>query len=226
MDTVLYVRTECGDRDSEIACNDDYIGLNSALTLNAEANVIYYLFVDSFGRDGDYTISLSVGACEPRSTPERCDLVGDEDLNGLADCDDPACAELIECLTPIGALACDPSALIPLDTWGTYMGDSSGAPSGESGTCGGSAQEVVYAITTPSNRPTCVQVNEASFDVALYARSTCTIETSELACDAPMGQQTAQIELNTLADVTSYVFVDGEGSGPYQLTVSEGSCPE
>ena len=74
--------------------------------------------------------------------------------------------------------------------------------------------------------PTCVQVNEASFDVALYARSTCTIETSELSCDAPMGQQTAQIELNTLADVTSYVFVDGEGSGPYQLTVSEGSCPE
>ena len=232
VDTVLYVRTDCGDASSEVACNDDYIGLDAALTLNAEAGITYYVFVDSFGRSGDFNLNLSVGACAPRSVPERCDLNGDEDLNGLADCDDPACADSLDCLAPIGALACDPSVLISAEAWGAYRGDSSGAPSGESGSCGGEGgQEQVYAVTPPSAGLMCAQVSDASFEVALHARSACADANSELGCAERSDTQSdgtfsAQLELNAEAGQTYYLFVDGEGSGPYELILSVGACAD
>ena len=72
-DTVLYVRTDCGDLESEAACNDDNRpvagGLQSAITLAAEAGVDYYIFVDGFTgfggapSSGAYQLEISEGAC-------------------------------------------------------------------------------------------------------------------------------------------------------------------
>ena len=226
-DTVLYVRTECGDPESEVACNDDYIQFSSALTLNAQANTPYYLFVDSFGQSGEYDLHLSVGACDPPLTLERCDLRGDEDRNGLADCDDPACVGFPGCISPIRALACDSSVLVPLNTLGVYSGDTSDAPSGEAGSCSGSGREVVYAFTPSVADLICIQTSEVSFSSALYVRTACAQESRELACDHLGESDTAQITLNTEADHTYYIFVDGEDSnGSYDLSLSSGACPE
>lgn len=226
LDTVLYVRSDCGDPESEIACNDDYFGLASALTINAEANLTYYVFVDSYSRNNDYTIHLNVGECPERSTPERCDQVGDEDQNGLSDCDDPACADLLSCLTPIGALACNPNVMIPIDNWGDYEGETSSAPSGESGSCSGSNREVVYTVSSPDDGPVCVAIIEADFDVTLYARSICEQADSELVCESPTSGAYPQIEIDAEANTTYYVFVDGEESGTYQLSWYAGSCSD
>ena len=226
IDTVLYVRTDCGDSSSEVGCNDDYVGLDSSLTLDALGNVTYYVFVDSYGQSGEYTLDLSVGDCAPRNIPERCDLSGDEDQNGLADCDDPVCADSIECIGPISALACDSSVLIPIDAWGTYVGDSSNAPSGESGSCGNTTgREQVYAVTPPSEGLMCAQVTMASFDVTLYARLVCADPSSEVTCSEPDDTQITQVELSAESDVIYYFVIDSNESGTYQFSVDSGACP-
>ena len=121
-------------------------GLGSALTLETEANVTYYAFVDSFGRDGDFTLtsawvrvrrvayqSAVTSSAMRISTSSRTVTILRAPAARLPRTDQ--------------TLACDPNALISIDAWGTYIGDQSGAPSGESSTCGGQAsRERVYAV--------------------------------------------------------------------------------
>ncbi|MCA9537823.1 MAG: hypothetical protein KC620_02980, partial [Myxococcales bacterium] len=80
-DTVLHVRGDaCDDPAAEVACNDDNAaiagGLQSALTLNADPAVVYFIFVDGFGADesGDFTLSVTAGPCVP---PPECVADGD-----------------------------------------------------------------------------------------------------------------------------------------------------
>ena len=44
-------------------------------------------------------LGVAVTGCEldPNLVPEDCNVVGDEDDNGLADCADPACSDLPQC---------------------------------------------------------------------------------------------------------------------------------
>ena len=62
-DTVLYVRTDCEDEETEVACDDDSgEGLKSALTFDAEPGVLYSVIVDGYnGANGTYTLSFSSG---------------------------------------------------------------------------------------------------------------------------------------------------------------------
>ena len=223
-DPVIYVRTDCGDPDSEVACNDDFIGSSSALTLNAQANTNYYLFVDSFQGTGSYTLDVSVGTCPPAILPERCDLEGDEDLNGLADCDDPACAETLECLMPIGSLACDDRALVNLSLSMPYLGDTFTSPEGEEGSCGGSSTEVAHTFTATMTGEICASLDFSNFDARLYSRSTCTEADSELGCVEADELGQASLTMSVTAGETYFFFVDGETFGAYLLAVREGAC--
>jgi len=66
---------------------------NSCVTLEAVAGEQYYIVVDGYeGAMGTYDIEV-----ECPSTSEICDNGIDDDGNGVADCDDPACDGVIEC---------------------------------------------------------------------------------------------------------------------------------
>lgn len=58
-DTVLYIRDVCDDDLSEIACNDDYSGLQSSLTTYLDPG-IYYVIVDGYSSSsaGTYTLTI------------------------------------------------------------------------------------------------------------------------------------------------------------------------
>ena len=64
IDTVLYVHEgRCGAAADEILCNDDAEGLQSRLTLVADADTEYFVVVDSFGDGGDFTLEVTEGPC-------------------------------------------------------------------------------------------------------------------------------------------------------------------
>jgi cysteine-rich repeat protein len=78
-DTVAYVRQNCTDPGSEIACNDDGPDgtLASVLFFDALKDVTYYIVVDGYDADGgSYEMTLTVPVCGD----------GNVDLN--EDCDD------------------------------------------------------------------------------------------------------------------------------------------
>ncbi len=65
-DTVMYLRGDCENPDTEIACNDDATppgGLGSRVEATLEPGT-YYLFIDSFGEEtlGTYTLDILVDA--------------------------------------------------------------------------------------------------------------------------------------------------------------------
>ena len=76
-DTVLYVREECLDPSSEIACNDDFGGSASQVSFDALDGVTYYIIVDGYaGADGAFELTLSSPVC------------GDSSIEGTEECDD------------------------------------------------------------------------------------------------------------------------------------------
>jgi len=77
IDTVLHVRTDCDDPETEVACNDDHADgdTSSGLTLDAAAAQHYSIFVDAFGIDegGDYALTVIPGACPACFVDAQCD---------------------------------------------------------------------------------------------------------------------------------------------------------
>lgn len=124
LDTVLYVRSDCRDTDTEIMCNDDTVGTTSTLLIDVEPGV-YYIIVDAhnMGSAGNYKVAISEftpqgGACDVampmcapglvcryldmNATETTCELPScmdtlDNDGDGLADFpDDPGCTEDVD----------------------------------------------------------------------------------------------------------------------------------
>lgn len=61
-DTVLSVHTGCPGAGSELSCNDDAAGLQSALAFIAEAGVSYWIRISGFdGATGDFNLRLGPG---------------------------------------------------------------------------------------------------------------------------------------------------------------------
>ena len=63
-DTVLYARTVCEDRETELDCNDDSNGLQSTISIDLMANQTIYLVVDTFDEEEPmpraYTLSAAI----------------------------------------------------------------------------------------------------------------------------------------------------------------------
>ena len=98
-DTVLYVRTNCTDAASEVACNDDAtFSQQSQLAFTAVAGQQYFFFVDGFtGASGSYALTLSAGACPARAR-EVCTDGVDNDLDLFTDCADTDCTADPACI--------------------------------------------------------------------------------------------------------------------------------
>ena len=60
-DTLIWARLACDDEQSELACNDDFNGLNSQIEFNIEERGTVYLFVDGFGNNsGSVEVEITV----------------------------------------------------------------------------------------------------------------------------------------------------------------------
>ena len=104
--------------------------------------------MDGFNASGMYTLSIQPCSDVPVAA-ERCDVIGDEDANGLADCADPACFFDLICLFGPDPSACDPLALEVITDFGSYQGSTLGAPSVDRGSCAGGGSERVYQLRAP-----------------------------------------------------------------------------
>ncbi|MEZ4295494.1 MAG: hypothetical protein R3B70_11005 [Polyangiaceae bacterium] len=154
------------------------------------------------------------GVCDEDSgfcvIPEDCDAVGDEDGDGLADCEDPECATA--CQAQIDA-ACAAATSVDLAFGTPYdaAGDNSDGSALVAGICSGSGnKEDIYALHTPASADGVLVVSvQSATDLALYARSTCNAP-SDLGCtDAYDGGTPEVLNLATSAGQTIYLYVDG-----------------
>ena len=60
-DPLIHLRTECDDAATEIACNDDFGGLNSQISINLDPGT-YFLYLDGFfGREGGGRLRVTMG---------------------------------------------------------------------------------------------------------------------------------------------------------------------
>ncbi|MBH24909.1 MAG: hypothetical protein CMH57_10735, partial [Myxococcales bacterium] len=95
VDSVLRLQAECGDRGFCPAAEDLGVDESGGFTVRALASTRVFVVVSSYDADPgeatDYRIVIDVGG------PEICDAAGDEDFDGLEDCDDPDCSGVGEC---------------------------------------------------------------------------------------------------------------------------------
>ena len=101
-DLVVYDGTDCNSLVL-LGCNDDdpacqTVLWTSQVTVPVTAGQGYLIRVGGWGPDDFGTGTLTVTVI---ADPEICDNGIDDDLDGLIDCDDPDCADFIDCLVEI-----------------------------------------------------------------------------------------------------------------------------
>ena len=194
-DTVLHVRAdEC--EGAEVACNDDAVGFQSRLTLDARGGQRYVVFVDGYGasRAGDYVLRVRPGYCEGDEPPP---VVNEENAAAIYG---------------FGALE------------GSTDGASADHDANCGSFWAGAGPEVVYAFHAEATGAACVSLAGSTYDTVLHVR-TADGET-QLACnDDAVGLQ-SRLTLDMVSGQTYLLFVDGYGhaSGDFQLSVSPGPC--
>ena len=255
-DTVIGLFS-CG---AELACNDDSGGLQSQLEVTVEAigadgsGPTYEIVVDGYNANasGSYQLNLRPGPCQLFAQEEDCETPGDEDRNGLADCDDQAaCADscdcdvdgdgIVGCLDDCdfdtsksgpGACGCgfyeqgQADAVATLTGAGTVTGSTSDATNIATPSCAevstGPDEAIDFTATTAGTW--CFSTAGSYFDTVLWGDS-CLYE---LNCsdDRSGFDILSAIELNLTAGQAVRLFVSGYGStvGDYRLTATQGNC--
>ena len=160
------------------------------------------------------------------ASPEVCNDGRDNDLDGDIDCDDSQCTST-DC-TPTGNGSC--STPTAIGSFGTFTGTTS--YSNREGGCGGLGEEEAIRWRSPLTGNICVQLEgRANFDAVLYARTSCSNDTSELACSDDFSETSfgARIDLAVTNAASYFLFADTFGagdSGTWNLTISRGTCAE
>jgi cysteine-rich repeat protein len=212
------------DRDGLIDCSDpDCVDA---------INCIPFPEVCTDGRDND--LDTLVDCADPDcaaqlvciASPEVCNDGRDNDLDGDIDCDDSQCTST-DC-TPTGNGSC--STPTAIGSFGTFTGTTSF--SNREGSCGGLGREEAIRWRAPLTGNICVQLEgRANFDAVLYARTSCTTDTTELACSDDVSETSygARIDLAVTNASSYFLFADTYGagdSGTWNLTISRGTCAE
>lgn len=167
------------------------------------------------------------GVCDENSgfcvIPEDCDTEGDEDGDGLADCEDGDCAE--KCQADIDKVC---GGAVPLDPNTVQSGDNSDGSALLSGTCSGSGnKEDIYKVVLPADQEGILDVSLVSdVDLALWAETTCGMP-SEVGCKDAVGggAEPETLHIGLGKGQTVFVVVDGSSfngatgnQGAYTLT--------
>jgi hypothetical protein len=215
-DTMLHVH----DPSGQIACNDDFCGLQSTIQgLQLTAGVQYYIVIDGFSSAcGDYTINVTECpppcdyACPPGSFPEGEPVCEDEYVdatNGGCNSDPVVLTEL----------PCDDEGLTVCGTYGTYLFQ------------GGSFRDTDWyevTVTSATVLTACV-CGSAGTQLALL-NGTC--EPITLICGSVFGSPGEEICCSVnVGPGTYWIFVAtdtfaGVACGsPYKLTVTGNVCP-
>ncbi len=199
-DVATYLRDECTQAASEVACNDDYIQPNQSVLVARLQSGDRFLFVDGYSEQGrqnagDFTVVM-----------EQAPYDGDGSD---------------------GADGCADAATISGDS---FELDTFRARDDAKGSCGGgSAPDAVAMLEVPRRSRLRLAFDEAEFRGVVYARRQCDQEGSEVFCEAFQppersrgGVKKTRIE-KTLEPGTYALFVDGaseNGFGKVKASVS------
>src|SRR5690606_9534664 len=121
--------------------------------------------------------------CPPQA--EQCNNDRDDDLDGLADCNDPDCENTQICRDQQNT--CNTARVIPPLSSATYTGDTSGQLSNSHGSCGGDAGEAVFRVEVTEPLSLHVDTVGTSFDSVMYVRRGSCDFGVEIGCDDDSG---------------------------------------
>lgn len=160
----------------------------------------------------------SRGIC---SFPEDCSAVGDEDFNGVADCNDPVCAETSPCPLDIDS-ACSNA----VEIFDTITSNTMGSHALFSATCtgyDGAPEKVFHYVASVSG--TLIITLDSQTDLGIYVRSSCADPMAEMECRDEQGpgiQETLALPIESGEEY--FIFVDGyespSAAGPFTLSVT------
>ena len=136
------------------------------------------------------------------------------------------------CVPPPPVGSCAPDAVISIQTGDAYQGSTVAAPATHSGDgCAGASSlsgEIAHRISPQEFGEHCVRLTQTDFDAFVYVRFGCH---DPFGTGCERGQTGISIFGGPGQDV--FAFVDGvdspdgqPSSGTYELTVTEGACPE
>ncbi len=252
-DTVLYVRSDCRDTDTQLACNDDAfdqgLGTRSLVEFQARPGTEYIVFVDAFISGGAYTLNARFSPCTEAAA---CGDGVDNDDDGDIDCADDDCDGTEDCtetgdecsddndndgdnLTDCDDPDCDnaPACIVDscegatvIDGPGVFTGDSSDLENNFRGSCGGNGPEALFTLSVDADSTVCLDTNGAAYDTVLYVRTTCADDQTQVVCDDDGGDGTRSLaEFEATAGTEYAVFVDGFSfGGEYSLRVRHEAC--
>ncbi|MFH2009232.1 MAG: clostripain-related cysteine peptidase [bacterium] len=239
-DTVLHLRSACGDPASELDCDDDDgPGRGSRIVVDLDAGT-YYLFVDGYNEEGDYTLTVAA-ECQPGlvEDPGTGHCIDDPcDPNPCAgsnrhqctpvlpagfqcDCDPghaPDPGDPTACVVDPGATGetcADPVAL-PVVANGLLSGSTTAAVDDGESSCGGEGPDHIYAFTLTETTQVFFQMT--GFDTVLHLRSDCGDPDAQVACTDDDGPDHDSSLHATLDPGTYFLFADSySDGGDYEL---------
>jgi hypothetical protein len=243
-DTVLYLRRECDDPATEIACDDDGGPLRGSRIRRRLDPGAYYLVVDSYSGHGDYSLSVRIecGAgryydtdssvctddpCAPNPCEELhrtgCERLPSQSY--VCHCDpgyEETGSECVWSSDATGEGCDDPVALEP--TMSPIVDNTVGAPADHGGSCAGEGPERVYALTLAEAAR--VSFTTTGYDTVLYLRAVCDDPMTEVGCDDDSGPDHGSHLSELLPPGTYFLFADSySGGGELELSFSVNTDP-
>ncbi|NUP08336.1 MAG: hypothetical protein HOW73_19980 [Polyangiaceae bacterium] len=230
VDLALYVRSDCTDVTTQLACADDPQDgtVTEQVAVGLTAGQTVTVFVDAYAPDysGSYTLTSSFENA----------VCGDGNITLPEQCDDG---------NPTAGDGCSDTCQIEYDfycnsaipvTLGTTSGDTSDGSSlfdapVDALTCqagaGTAGNEVLYVYTPTSNGTLTVQVEPTDdFDVGVYVRTTCADGATQIGCadvNFQAGTQQESLSVPVVANQPVTIFVDAyqAAGGAFSLTLSQ-----
>ena len=235
-DTVLYLRSDCYDGATEVACNDDGdAGAGSSIGETLLEAGVYALVVDGYsaGQFGEFTLDVNLRADCPAGPGEYCGSAElGQDPGNRYTCDQGnyqatetcwyGCQDAV-CLAPAHVGTCADPMVMPFGRSVTVRDDTARGGPNYRGSCGGGgARDLVYRLDLP--RATTVDILTTGFNTVLYGRSTCEDTLTQVSCNndsTPPGNGGSRL-FRRLAAGTYYIFIDGRSgaAGPFEMTMT------
>jgi len=238
IDTILSVRSNCAAPNSELACNDDAVGLTSEVQFDGRAGVEYAIIVDGYGENdiGETVVRITsngqVGANDPPvNEPPPADPMEEDEpepdpepdpepiIRMCEECGDGQCVAGL-CAPAIPQL-CEGATVG--DNLGRYVGNTNPRPNRLAPDCVGNsdAPEDVLLVMVPEDTDLRASTEGTDYDTVLYVLENCD-PGAVVGCndDVPSGLLTSSVSWRARAGVPYYVVVDGYGDSSGEFTLS------